>query len=478
MIKVKTVFFCQNCGAQSPKWIGKCPTCGEWNTYVEEVVQPKEEKAWKKPADKKSKQAQPQRLDEISVADEHRIIVPDKELNRVLGNGLVPGSLVLVGGEPGIGKSTLLLQLALRLSQRTLYVSGEESEQQIKLRANRIAPPPPEGGLRTEHEVGLSSSPLRGAGGLLVLTETSLENIFSRIAETSPEILIIDSIQTVFTGRIESSPGSVSQIRECAAEILRYAKESGVPVFLIGHVTKDGLIAGPKVLEHMVDTVLQFEGDRHHIYRILRATKNRFGSTAELGIYEMAEEGLREVSNPSAVLIPEMREGKLSGTAIASTMEGIRPLLIEVQSLVSSAVYGTPQRSSTGFDLRRLSMLLAVLEKRCGFMLGAKDVFLNIAGGIKVEDPAIDLAVISSVLSSNEDMPINPKLCFAAEVGLNGEIRPVTKIDQRITEAEKMGFEKIIVSKYNLKGQEKSRSKNIAVEGVASVEDVFSLLFG
>ena len=457
MSKTKTTFFCQNCGAQSPKWIGKCPSCGEWNTYVEEIVQTKADvSAWKTSSSSKQKSPRAQLLSGIAITDEHRLKISDGELQRVLGGGLVPGSIILFGGEPGIGKSTLLLQLALQFGGfRVLYVSGEESEQQIKLRANRI------GGTNNE---------------LMILTETSLENIFVQIAETNPGLLIIDSIQTVFTSKIESSPGSVSQIRECAAELLRFAKESSTPVFLIGHITKEGTIAGPKVLEHMVDTVLQFEGDRNHVYRILRATKNRFGSTAELGIYEMNGEGLREVSNPSEVLISQ-RDEKLSGTSIAVTMEGIRPLLIEVQALVSSAVYGTPQRSSTGFDLRRLSMLLAVLEKRCGFHLGTKDVFLNIAGGIRVEDPAIDLAVICSVLSSNEDMPVDPGICLAAEVGLNGEIRPVTRVEQRISEAEKMGFSQILVSKYNLKGIEKLKKK-IEIKPVARVEDVFGLLFG
>ena len=458
MSKTRTTFFCQNCGVQSPKWIGRCPSCGEWNTYVEEIVQKTDERStWKQNSEKKSKTAKPQKLEEISIRDEHRIEIPDKELHRVLGGGLVPGSLVLMGGEPGIGKSTLLLQLALLLkNHRVLYVSGEESEQQIKLRANRV-------GVKNDN--------------LLILTETSLENIFAQINETQPSLVIVDSVQTVFTNRIESSPGSVSQIRECAAELLRFAKESAVPVFLIGHITKDGMIAGPKVLEHMVDTVLQFEGDRHHVYRILRATKNRFGSTAELGIYEMQSAGLREVDNPSEVLIAQ-RDESLSGTAIAATMEGLRPLLIEVQALVSSAVYGTPQRSSTGFDLRRLSMLLAVLEKRCGFKLGTKDVFLNIAGGIRVEDPAIDLAVICAVLSSNEDISINPKICLSAEVGLSGEIRPVTRIEQRISEAAKLGFSQIIISKYNAKGLDTSRHKNIEVKAVSKVEEVFTVLFG
>lgn len=457
MSKLKTSFFCQNCGAQTPKWTGKCPSCGEWNTFVEEVIQKSDDsKAWKKNDGAKKKVAQPQRLDDVAIKDEHRIALPDQEMHRVLGGGLVPGSLILMGGEPGIGKSTLLLQVALSLKkQSVLYISGEESEQQIKMRADRLK-------LKNE--------------AFFILTETSLENIFQQISVMQPQILVIDSIQTIFTNKIESSPGSVSQIRECAAELLRYAKESSVPVFLIGHITKDGTIAGPKVLEHMVDTVLQFEGDRHHVYRILRSIKNRFGSTAEIGIYEMQGTGLREVSNPSEVLIAQ-REESLSGVAIAATMEGIRPLLIETQALVSSAVYGTPQRSSTGFDLRRLSMLLAVLEKRCGFRLGAKDVFLNIAGGIKVEDPAIDLAVICAVLSSSEDIAISPRIAFSAEVGLSGEIRPVTRIEQRISEAEKMGFEEILVSKYNLKGLDKSRYKVIKIIAVSKVEEVFQHLF-
>ena len=437
MAKIKTSFFCQNCGAQAPKWTGRCPSCGQWNTFVEEVIQRKEDlPGWEKKDGVKNKVAQAQLLSEVAIKDEHRIALPDQEMHRVLGGGLVPGSLILMGGEPGIGKSTLLLQLALSMKkQSVLYISGEESEQQIKMRADRLK---------------LSSE------AFFILTETSLENIFQQISAMHPQILIIDSIQTIFSNKIESSPGSVSQIRECAGELLRFAKESSVPVFLIGHITKDGTIAGPKILEHMVDTVLQFEGDRHHVYRILRANKNRFGSTAEIGIYEMQGSGLREVDNPSEVLIAN-REESLSGVAISATMEGIRPLLIETQALVSSAVYGTPQRSSTGFDLRRLSMLLAVLEKRCGFRLGAKDVFLNIAGGIKVEDPAIDLAVICAVLSSSEDIAISPRIAFSAEVGLSGEIRPVTRIEQRISEAEKMGFEEILISKYNLKGLDKSR---------------------
>ena len=457
MAKVKTSFFCQNCGAQTPKWVGKCPSCGEWNTFVEEVIQKTDDApTWKKNDGNKKVVAQAHRLSDVEIKSEHRITLPDQELNRVLGGGMVPGSLILMGGEPGIGKSTLLLQVALSLKkQSVLYVSGEESEQQIKMRADRLK---------------MSND------SFFILTETSLDNIFRQVSNMQPQLIIVDSIQTMFSSKIESSPGSVSQIRECAGEFLRYAKESSVPVILIGHITKDGTIAGPKILEHMVDTVLQFEGDRQHVYRILRANKNRFGSTAEIGIYEMQGSGLREVTNPSEVLIAQ-REESLSGVAIAATMEGIRPLLIETQALVSSAVYGTPQRSSTGFDLRRLSMLLAVLEKRCGFKLGAKDVFLNIAGGIKVEDPAIDLAVICSILSSSEDIAISPRITFSAEVGLSGEIRPVTRIEQRISEAEKMGFEEILISKYNLKGLDKNRYKGIKIISVSKVEEVFRHLF-
>lgn len=456
MAKVKTTFFCQSCGAQSPKWVGRCNACGEWNTYVEEVIEKAQPALWKGNSGGQSA-SRPNKLSEVAYGDEERMVMPDQELNRVLGGGLVPGSLILMGGEPGIGKSTLLLQMGLLAKGKSvLYVSGEESQQQIKMRADRLK---------------------MANDKFLILTETSLDTIFTHLKNVRPDILIIDSIQTIFTNKIESSPGSVSQIRECAGELLRYAKESAVPVFLIGHITKDGAIAGPKILEHMVDTVLQFEGDRHHVYRILRAIKNRFGSTAEIGIYEMQGSGLREVNNPSEVLIAQ-REESLSGVAIAATMEGIRPMLVETQALVSTAVYGTPQRSSTGFDLRRLSMLLAVLEKRCGFKLGAKDVFLNIAGGIKVEDPAIDLAVICAILSSNEDIAISAKICFAAEVGLSGEIRPVTRVEQRISEAEKLGFEEIIVSKYNLKGLDRSRHKGIKIHAVSKVEEVFSILFG
>ena len=456
MSKTKTTYFCQNCGAQSAKWIGKCSSCNEWNTYVEEVVQKGDEARTPGISTSTQRAAKPQLVSEISLSQEHRIPIYDKELNRVLGGGIVPGSLVLFGGEPGIGKSTLLLQLALNAKKlKVLYVSGEESEQQIKMRSERI---------------GMNNP------NCYVLTETSTQNIFKQIELLEPNFLIIDSIQTLHTAHIESSPGSVSQIRECAGELLRYAKESSTPVFLIGHITKDGSLAGPKVLEHMVDTVLQFEGDRNHVYRLLRTLKNRFGSTNELGIYEMQGSGLREVNNPSEILITS-RDEEVSGVTIAATMEGMRPMLIETQALVSTAAYGTPQRSSTGFDLRRLSMLLAVLEKRCGFRLAAKDVFLNIAGGIKVEDPAIDLALVCAVLSSNEDIPISQKICFAGEVGLSGEIRPVNRVDQRISEAEKLGFEQIFISKYNKKGLDLKAFK-IKINLVAKIEDVFKELFG
>lgn len=460
MSKVKTTYFCQSCGAQYAKWVGKCNSCGEWNTIAEEVIQ-KETKNSRLQVFSSNKNASGQSnksilLQEVGTADYPRIAVPGKELTRVLGGGIVPGSLVLFGGEPGIGKSTLMLQLALRLKNlKVLYVSGEESEQQIKMRADRI-------GITTDT--------------CFILQETNTQNIFQQIEEIQPQLVVIDSIQTIHTSYIDSSPGSVSQVRECASEFLRFAKETNTPVFMIGHITKDGSIAGPKVLEHMVDTVLQFEGDRNHIYRLLRATKNRFGSTNEMGIYEMQGEGLREVTNPSEILITN-RDVPTSGVAIASTMEGNRPMLIETQALVSSAAYGTPQRSSTGFDLRRLSMLLAVLEKRCGFKLGVKDVFINIAGGIKVEDPGIDLALVCAVLSSNEDLPIPQSICFSGEVGLTGEIRPVSKIEQRISEAEKLGFEKIIISAHNLKGINK-KSFKIDIISATKIEEVFSLIFG
>ncbi len=426
MAKVKTAFFCQNCGYEAPKWLGKCPSCGEWNTFVEELVE-KDLPQVVAFSTSSGRSAKAQLVSEIEQGELKRIILPDSELNRVLGNGLVPGSLVLFGGEPGIGKSTLLLQLAVQADLKILYVSGEESEQQIKMRAERIG----------EHNKQV-----------YLLTETNIQNIFKQAEEHQPELVIIDSIQTLFSSQIESAPGSISQIRECTAQLLRYAKTSGIPVFIIGHITKEGSLAGPKVLEHMVDAVLQFEGDQHYVYRLLRGIKNRFGSTNELGIYEMQSTGLRAVENPSEILISSTDAG-LSGSAIAATLEGVRPLLIEVQALVSTAAYGTPQRSSTGFDLRRLNMLLAVMEKRCGFRLGTKDVFLNIAGGIRVDDPAIDMAVVAAVLSSNADIPIARTICCSAEIGLSGEIRPVNRIEQRIREAQKLGFEKIIVSKYN-----------------------------
>ncbi len=457
MAKVKTAFFCQNCGAQSARWIGKCPACGEWNTYVEEVLEKKSTQG-SNGGHKGSgmSSARPRLISDIQAREEERFSSANQELDRVLGGGIVPGALILVGGEPGIGKSTLMLQVALNLkSKKVLYISGEESDLQIKMRAERL---------------GLHQS------NCYILTETNTHNIFHHIHETSPDIVVIDSIQTLTTAAIESSAGSISQIRECSAEFQKYAKESGVPVFLIGHITKEGSLAGPKLLEHMVDTVLQFEGDHNHVYRILRAQKNRFGSTAELGIFEMRGDGLREVSNPSEILLSS-REDSLSGISVSATIEGMRPMLIETQALISTAAYGTPQRSSTGFDVRRLNMLLAVLEKRCGFRLSIKDVFLNITGGIRVDDPAIDLGVICAVLSSSEDIAINEKTCFAAEVGLTGEIRPVTRVEQRITEAQKLGFEQIFVSKYSLKGVD-LQNFTIKVHPVSKVEQVFSLLFG
>jgi len=454
MSKVKTTFFCQNCGAQYSKWQGQCNSCKEWNTIAEEIIQKEEKKDWKSATSPDSKRVtKPLKIHEIDSAEEIRMDTRDGELNRVLGGGIVPGSLILLGGEPGIGKSTLLLQISLKLPYRTLYVSGEESQKQIKMRAERINP--------------LSDN-------CYILTETKTQNIFKQIEAIEPEIVIIDSIQTLHTDYIESSAGSISQIRETTAELIKFAKETNIPVILIGHITKDGTIAGPKILEHMVDTVLQFEGDRNHIYRILRSLKNRFGSTAELGIYEMQGTGLREVSNPSEILISH-KEEELSGTAIATTMEGMRPIMIEIQALVSTAVYGTPQRSTTGYNAKRLNMILAVLEKRAGFRLGAKDVFLNITGGISVDDPAIDLAVVASILSSNEDIPVGKDFCFAGEVGLSGEIRPVNRVDQRIQEAEKLGFSTIFVSKYN-----KITLKNtfIKIRLVSKIEDVAAELFG
>ncbi|MCP9612206.1 DNA repair protein RadA [Coprobacter tertius] len=455
MAKNKSVYVCSSCGADSPKWIGKCPVCGEWNTYVEEVLT-------KKPVNKtvyvseENRKIKPLRLHEIVTSEEVRIDLHNTELNRVLGGGLVPGSLVLIGGEPGIGKSTLVLQTVLGIAdKKILYISGEESARQLKLRADRLD----------------SSN-----ADCYIVCETSLENIFVHIKNTKPDIVIIDSIQTISTETIESSPGSVSQVRECSASILKFAKETGTPVILIGHINKEGSIAGPKVLEHIVDTVLQFEGDQHYMYRILRSIKNRFGSTAELGIYEMRQNGLREVSNPSELLLSQNHEG-LSGVAIAAAIEGIRPFLIETQALVSTAAYGTPQRSATGFDLRRMNMLLAVLEKRVGFKLAQKDVFLNIAGGLRVNDPAMDLAIISSILSSNMDVAIEGQTCMTGEVGLSGEIRPVNRIEQRILEAEKLGFGHIVIPYNNLKGFD-SKKLNIEIIPVKKVEEAFRQLFG
>ncbi|MBC8766623.1 DNA repair protein RadA [Arenibacter sp. BSSL-BM3] len=452
MAKTKTAFFCQNCGTQYAKWVGQCGSCKEWNTIVEEVIQKEEKVSWKSSSQPSTKVAKPLRVNEISTDKEFRLNTFDLEFNRVLGGGLVPGSLTLLGGEPGVGKSTLMLQIALKLPYKTLYVSGEESQKQIKMRADRIHP---------------------NSETCFILTETKTQNIFRQIEATEPDIVVIDSIQTLHTDYIESSAGSISQIKECTAELIKFAKETNTPVILIGHITKDGTIAGPKILEHMVDTVLQFEGDRNYVYRILRSLKNRFGSTSELGIYEMQGSGLREVNNPSEILISKNDEG-LSGTSIASTVEGMRPLMIEIQALVSTAVYGTPQRSTTGYNAKRLNMLLAVLEKRAGFKLAAKDVFLNITGGISVDDPAIDLAVIAAILSSNEDIPIEKGVCFAAEVGLAGEIRPVQRIDQRILEAEKLGFSTIYVSKNN-----KITLKNtqIQIQLAARIEDVANSLF-
>jgi len=458
LAKTKTAYFCQSCGYESAKWLGKCPSCGQWNTLVEEIIEKTATAVptWKTETSSR-KLSKPSKVDEIQSSIERRILTGDKELDRVLGGGLVEGSLVLIGGEPGIGKSTLMLQLALNLKgKKLLYISGEESEQQIKMRAERIKESP--------------------SADCYILTETSTQNIFKQIEILEPEILVVDSIQTLHSAHIDSTPGSVSQVRECTAELLRFAKETGVPVFLIGHITKDGAIAGPKILEHMVDTVLQFEGDRHHVYRILRSIKNRFGAAAELGIYEMQGSGLREVSNPSEILLSQ-RDEELSGIAISAMLEGARPMLIETQALVSAAAYGTPQRSATGFDTKRMNMLLAVLEKRCGFRLSTQDVFLNIAGGIRVEDPAIDLAVLIAIISSHQDISISSKNCFAAEVGLSGEIRAVNRIEQRIAEADKLGFETIYISKYNLKGVDIAKY-NLEIKAVSKIEEVFEMIFG
>jgi len=451
MAKAKTTFFCQNCGTQHAKWMGQCSACNEWNTIVEEVIQKEVAREWKQSNAAKTI-SKPLKIEEIQLNAEERIPTKNKELDTVLGGGLVKGSVTLLGGEPGIGKSTLILQISLAIQDKVLYVSGEESQSQIKMRAERIQ---------------------KNASNCLILTETNTQQIFKNIEKVQPQVLVIDSIQTLHTNAIEASPGSISQIRETTAELIKFAKETGTPVLLIGHINKEGQIAGPKILEHMVDVVLQFEGDRNHTYRILRSQKNRFGSTAELGIYEMLTDGLREVSNPSEILISK-KDADLSGTAISSTLEGIRPLMIEVQALVSTAVYGTPQRTTTGYNLKRLHMVLAVLEKRAGFKLAAKDVFLNITGGISIDDPAIDLAVVASILSSNQDIAISPNVCFAAEIGLAGEIRPVSKIDQRILEAKKLGYKTFVTSKYNKITLKESGIKLILV---GKIEEVFATLF-
>ena len=452
MSKVKTTFFCQNCGTQHAQWQGQCKSCKQWNTLIEEVVEKPDKKNWK--SEKKTNTvSKPLRINQIEISSESRIDTGDAELNRVLGGGIIPGALMLLGGEPGIGKSTLLLQIAMTMRCKVLYVSGEESQRQIKIRSDRMD-------ISSDH--------------CFVLSETKTQNIFSQIETLAPELVVIDSVQTLHTDYIDSSPGSVSQIKECTAELIKFAKETHVPVFLVGHITKDGQIAGPKILEHMVDVVLHFEGDRNHIYRILRTQKNRFGATSEIGIYEMQSKGLRAVSNPSELLISEKDE-KLSGHAIAATIEGIRPLMIEIQALVSTAVYGTPQRTTTGYNTKRLNMLLAVLEKRAGFTLGTKDVFINITGGISITDPAIDLAVIVAILSSYHDMAVCENFCFAAEVGLSGEIRPVPKTEQRIQEASKLGFDTILISKF---AKISKQNESIKVIAVSKVEALISLLFG
>ena len=458
MAKQKTVFFCKNCGAESPKWVGKCPNCGEWNTFIEEPVAPKSKSPFGSSEFSVRKSTVAVKIGDIRTEELPRIKLPSQELNRVLGGGLVPGSLVLIGGEPGIGKSTLVLQNVLRIrSRKVLYISGEESAQQLKMRADRIA------GDHIDCECYL-------------VCETSLNSIFAAIKENTPDLVIVDSIQTIASDDLESAAGSVSQVRECAAAFLKFAKETNTPVVLIGHINKEGSIAGPKVLEHIVDAVLQFEGDRHYLYRILRSIKNRFGSTSEIGIYEMKETGLREVTNPSEMLITQTDEN-LSGVAIGVALEGARPFVIETQALVSTAAYGTAQRSVTGFDSKRMNMLLAVLEKRVGFKLAQKDVFLNIAGGLKVNDPALDLAVICAILSSNVDMTIKKQICMAGEVGLSGEIRQITRIDQRIGEAEKLGFKSILIPKNNIKGLNLTKFKIQVIE-VGKVEEAFRHLFG
>jgi DNA repair protein RadA/Sms len=451
MSKVKTTFICDNCGSNFPKWQGQCTSCKSWNSISEEVILKSKINTWESESVKKIKSSFPQKISNIVYKEEDRLVTSDTEFNRVLGGGIVPGSLILLGGEPGIGKSTLLLQIAIRLPYSTLYVSGEESQSQIKMRANRM-----------NHE----------SDDCYVLTEVNLESIFKQIEKTKPQILIIDSIQTLKTELVDSAPGSVSQIKTCTSELINFAKKTSTPVIIIGHITKDGNIAGPKILEHMVDTVLQFEGDRNHVYRILRVNKNRFGSTNEIGVYEMNVKGLKEITNPSEILISKKNQ-ELSGNAISATIEGMRPFMIEVQALVSTAVYGTPQRSSTGYNSKRLNMLLAVLEKRVGFRLASKDVFLNITGGISVDDTALDLAVVAAVISSNEDIVLNEKYCFAAEVGLSGEIRPVQRLEQRITEAEKLGFSKIFISKFS---KLNVSPKSIKIIYLSKIEDLINNL--
>lgn len=455
MAKVQSSFFCKNCGASAAKWVGKCPACGEWNTYVEEVVHKEKEdfkSTWKKEGVLVGRK--PVLLGEVEKGNEQRIPMQDQELSRVLGGGLVPGSVVLIGGEPGIGKSTLLLQVALQFKGlKVLYISGEESENQIKMRAERI--------------------PFINENCYL-FTETSTQKIGKAFKELQPDLVVVDSIQTLQSDLIDSTPGSISQIKETAGDMIRFAKETGVPVFLIGHITKDGTLAGPKLLEHMVDTVLQFEGDRHHVYRILRSTKNRFGSTNEIGIYEMQSGGLREVSNPSEILISQ-RDEALSGVSISATLEGMRPLLIETQALVSAAVYGTPQRNSNGYDAKRLNMILAILEKKCGLRMGMQDVFVNIAGGLRVEDPGIDLSVVASIVSSYESVPIDNKICFVGEIGLSGEIRAVSRIEQRISEAEKLGFKTVYLSRFNKLPKGKSA---INIVEVGKLDEMLQYLFG
>lgn len=458
MAKVKKIFACSSCGSTFPKWMGKCTACGEWNTIQEEVIvketQPEQRSRLWKGSKSAGRDAKPVALPEVKTGSTHRLVTSDAELNRVLGGGIVSGSLVLIGGQPGIGKSTLLLQLALNVRAKILYVSGEESEEQIKMRADRLG---------------------NQQSGCFLLTETNVSKILSQAQELAPDLVIIDSVQTLSSPHIDSTPGSVSQVRECAGELQRFAKETNIPVFIIGHITKDGAIAGPKLLEHIVDAVLQFEGDRNYTYRILRTLKNRFGSTDELGIYEMQANGLREVSNPSELLLSQTDE-ELSGSTVAATMEGMRSMLIETQALVTTAVYGTPQRTATGFDLRRLSMLLAVLEKRGGFPFAQNDVFLNLAGGIRVDDPAIDLGIVAALISSLQDVSVPSDVCFAGEVGLSGEIRAVNRIEQRIQEADRLGFKQIFFSKYNTKGLDPKRYK-IELRTIGKIEELYRALF-